>query len=298
MKIRRISAFVCAAGFAAMSVIYACAAADLTRTDSVNKFDLGSDETGGSGVELDEGSETTGKNWIKIVQNSNDLKLFEDVGTSDEIGNVTALAVTFEISGWTGTDFPVTWGANIDFTGDSATTWCGTGAFEGISDYTISGDGEYTLVCDLAALASAQGKEGIAHLQTCEMVICDVEEGDSTVIEVKSARIYADGETPEEAVIPEAASASTSSEDSSEDDSSDSDDTSSSSDSSSTGTTSSASTSSSASKSTGTSTSTAAAASASASDSTGESSATGVPAGIALTVSAIAASAIVVSKKK
>lgn len=101
-----------------------------------------------------------------------------------------------------GSEFSVTWGANIDFFNDSAATWCGTSAFAGISEYTISGNGEYTLVCDLAALCSSMGKDGISHLQTCEMVIGGVEEDDPTVIEVKSARIYVDGETPEAAVLP------------------------------------------------------------------------------------------------
>lgn len=137
---------------------------------------------------------------MKIIQNSNDLKLFNDV---DADINVTSLAVTFEISDWTGTEFGVSWGGNIDFINDSATTWCGTDSFGDKSAYTIKGNGEYTLVCDLNSLCSSLGKEGIAHLQTCEMVISNVADGDTTQIEIKSARIYTDGETPEESVIPQ-----------------------------------------------------------------------------------------------
>lgn len=159
---------------------------DLTPTDAIRKFDLGSKEVGGSGVEP-EGSDD-GKNWIKVVQSSNaDLKLFEDIGPDV---NVTALEVTFEISEWSGTEYSISWGANIDFFNDASTTWCGTDAFSGISEYKITGDGEYTVTCDLAALVAAQGKEGISHLQTCEMVIDHVADGDTTQIEVKSAKIY------------------------------------------------------------------------------------------------------------
>jgi hypothetical protein len=198
MKMYKICSAVVAVTVAVGMTIQASAAQELSATDAVHKFDLGTDSVGGSGVEADEG--TVGSNWVKVVQSSNpQLKLFEDVGTDV---NVTALAVTFEISDWSGIEFPVSWGANIDFINDSNTTWCGTSAFSGISEYTISGDGEYTLVCDLAAMTQAQGKEGIAHMQTCEMVIGDVPEGDTTQIEVKSARIYTDGETAENAVLP------------------------------------------------------------------------------------------------
>lgn len=166
---------------------------NLTPTNAVHKFDLGSKDVGGSGVEP-EGSDD-GKNWIKVVQSSNaDLKLFEDIGPDV---NVTALEVTFEISEWSGTEYSVSWGANIDFFNDASTTWCGTDAFSGISEYTITGDGEYTVTCDLAALVAAQGKEGISHLQTCEMVIDHVADGDTTQIEVKSAKIYIDKGTDE-----------------------------------------------------------------------------------------------------
>lgn len=199
MKINKVSAFICVFTAAFSMAISASAVQDLTPTDKVHKFDLGSKEVGGSGVEP-EGSDS-GQNWIKVVQSSNpDLKLFEDIGP--EV-NVTALAVTFEISDWSGTEFSVSWGGNIDFFNDESTTWCGTSAFEGISEYTIDGNGEYTLVCDLAAMTSAQGKEGISNLQTCEMVIGNVAAGDKTQIDVKSARIYVDGETPENAVLPE-----------------------------------------------------------------------------------------------
>jgi hypothetical protein len=185
--------------------VSASAAQDLTPTDKSHKFALGSKDAGGSGVEPDDSD--SGQNWIKVVQSSNaDLKLFEDVGTDV---NVTALAVTFEISDWSGIEFPVSWGANIDFFDDASTTWCGTSAFEGISEYTINGNGEYTLVCDLAAMTEAQGKDGISHLQTCEMVIGNVPTGDETQIEVKSARIYVDGETAESAVIPSDTDSST-----------------------------------------------------------------------------------------
>lgn len=214
MKIMKISAVICALTAATAMTISASAAKDLTPTDTAHKFDLGSDNVGGSGVEPD-GSES-GQNWIKVVQSSNPgLKLFDDVGP--EV-NVTALAVTFEISEWSGTEFSVSWGANIDFFDDASTTWCGTDAFSKISEYTITGDGEYTLVCDLEAMTSAQGKEGISHLQTCEMVIGNVATGDTTQIEVKSARIYVDGETPEETVIPSSNDESQSEENSSAED--------------------------------------------------------------------------------
>ena len=193
MKAKRITAAAAAMALVTAFAFPVNAYEELTQTENANKFDIGSDEVGGSGVE-------DSKCWIKVVQSSNnDLKLFDDVGPDV---NVSALAVTIEISEWSGTDFSVSWGANIDFIGDSATTWCGTDKFNGISQYTISSEGEYTLVCDLSELCDSLGKEGIANMQTCEMVIGDVEEGDSTVIEVKSARIYVDGEQPEEAVIP------------------------------------------------------------------------------------------------
>ncbi len=197
MRLMKITAAFAAASLAACMSISASAATELTRTDSVNKFDLGTDSVGGSGVE---GDKTAGQNWIKVVQNSNSLKLFEDVGPDV---NVTALAVTFEISDWSGIEFPVSWGANIDFWDDASTTWCGTGAFEGISEYTVNSNGEYTLVCNLQEMADARGKEGIAHMQTCEMVLNNVPENDTTTIEVKSARIYVDGEAVENAVLPD-----------------------------------------------------------------------------------------------
>lgn len=156
----------------------------LTPADSVHRFDLGSMEQGGSGVE---GT----KNWIKIVQNSNNLRLFENV---EQGTDVAALQVRFEISNWSGIEFPITWGANLNFTGEKSSTWCGTSAFEGISSYLIDREGEYTVTCDLAALCREKGKEGISWLQTCEMVIDNLTEGDKTVINVIEAVIYQPGE--------------------------------------------------------------------------------------------------------
>lgn len=216
MKARKILAVISAMSVLSSAAITASAAQDLSPTGNVNKFDIGSENVGGSGVE-------DGKNWIKVVQSSNPgLKLFEDIGPDV---NVTALAVTFDISEWSGSDFSVSWGANIDFFNDEATTWCGTSAFEDISEYTISGNGEYTLVCDLSALCASMGKDGISHLQTCEMVIGGVEENDPTVIEVKSARIYVDGEAPEAAVLPPEDTDTETDEDTQETDSSEADST-------------------------------------------------------------------------
>lgn len=99
-----------------------------------------------------------------------------------------------QISNWSGIEFPITWGANLNFIGDAGSTWCGTGTFEGISNYVINREGEYSVTCNLAALCGAQGKEGIAWLQTCEMVIGNLTEGDKTVINVKDATIYLPGE--------------------------------------------------------------------------------------------------------
>ena len=170
----------------------------LTKTSQSHKFTLGSTELGGTGVE------NGGKNWIKIVQNSNDMRLFDNVSQGID---VAALQVTFDITEWSGKEFGVTWGGNIDFIGDESTTWCGTSAFENISNYTIDANGRYTVTCDLAELAESKGKEGIAYLQTCEMVITGVEEGDPTMIDIKSAAIYEPGEiVPEDsysAEIPE-----------------------------------------------------------------------------------------------
>ncbi len=165
-------------------MLHAQGGTKLIMTDNAHEFELGSEDKGGTGVE---GT----SNWIKIIQNSNKMKLFEDIGKGVD---VAALQVTFEISNWSGVEFPITWGSNLNFIGDNGSTWCGTGTFEGISNYVINREGEYVVTCDLAALAKAQGKEGIAWLQTCEMVIGNLTEGDKTIINVKEANIYLPGE--------------------------------------------------------------------------------------------------------
>lgn len=165
--------------------VYGAEGQKLTPTDNVRKFDLGSDEVGGTGVE---GT----SNWIKIVQNSNKKKLYEDVPKGTD---VAAIQVTFEISNWSGVEFPVTWGCNLNFLGDGRSTWCGTGMFEGISTYVIDREGEFTVTCDFEALCKANNKSGIEWLQTCEMVIGNLTEGDKTMIEIKDAVMYAPGET-------------------------------------------------------------------------------------------------------
>lgn len=157
----------------------------LIPTGQVRRFDLGSDKVGGTNVE---GT----KNWVKIIQNSNQKRLFENV---EKGVNVAAVQVTFGISNWSGTEFLVTWGCNLNFIGDGGSTWCGTGAFDGISNYVIDREGIFTVTCDLAQLCQSQGKEGIEWLQTCEMVIDGVSEGDPTVIDVICAYIYLPGET-------------------------------------------------------------------------------------------------------
>ncbi len=157
----------------------------LIATDSVRKFDLGSEDVGGSGVE---GT----SNWIKIVQNSNKLKLFDDVTKGTD---VAAIQVTFEISNWSGIEFPITWGCNINFKGETGSTWCGTADFSEISGYIINREGEYTVTCDFEKLCSEKGKDGIDWLQTCEMVIGNLTEGDTTIIEIKEAYMYLPGET-------------------------------------------------------------------------------------------------------
>lgn len=157
----------------------------LIPTGQVRRFDLGSDEVGGTNVE---GT----KNWVKIIQNSNPKRLFENV---EKGVDVAAVQVTFGISNWSGTEFLITWGCNLNFLGDGGSTWCGTGAFEGISNYVIDREGIFTVTCDLAQLCQSQGKEGIEWLQTCEMVVDGVSEGDPTVIDVKCAYIYLPGET-------------------------------------------------------------------------------------------------------
>ncbi len=165
--------------------VYATEGRKLTPTDNVRKFDLGSDDVGGTGVE---GT----SNWIKVVQNSNKKKLFEDIPKGTD---VAAVQVTFEISNWSGVEFPITWGCNLNFQGEGRSTWCGTGMFEGISTYVIDREGEFTVTCDLAGLCKANSKTGIEWLQTCEMVVGNLTEGDKTVIEIKEAVMYLPGET-------------------------------------------------------------------------------------------------------
>ena len=164
---------------------YAAEGQKLTPTDNVRKFDLGSADVGGTGVE---GT----SNWIKIVQNSNKKKLFEDVPKGTD---VAAIQVTFEISNWSGVQFPITWGCNINFAGDGRSTWCGTAMYEGFSTYVIDREGEFTVTCDFATLCKQNNKTGIEWLQTCEMVIGNLTEGDKTMIEIKDAVMYLPGET-------------------------------------------------------------------------------------------------------
>ncbi len=185
-KARIYSAMTAAAMLAAtITIIPASAEKALEPTGETRKFQLGTTDYGGTGVE------NGGKNWVKVVQNSNNKRLFSNVAPGTD---VAALQVTFDITDWSGKEFDVTWGANIDFIGDSGTTWCGTSAFAGISEYKIDGNGEYTVTCDLAKLAESKGKAGISYLQTCEMVIVGVEEGDTTMINVKKAVIYEPGD--------------------------------------------------------------------------------------------------------
>ncbi|MBE5940109.1 MAG: hypothetical protein E7266_06905 [Lachnospiraceae bacterium] len=170
--------------FSPLGTVTAKASTKLLPTDSVRKFDLGSEDVGGSGVE---GT----SNWIKIIQNSNKLKLFDDIPKGTD---VAAIQVNFEISNWSGIEFPVTWGCNLNFKGDAGSTWCGTGAFSEISNYVINREGEYKVICDFVSLCESNGKEGIDWLQTCEMVIGNLTEGDETVIEIKDAYMYLRGE--------------------------------------------------------------------------------------------------------
>ncbi len=192
MKLKRIVSLICAVSMVLSMVLspigtltVKAEGSRLLPTDSVRKFDLGSEDVGGSGVE---GT----SNWIKIIQNSNKLKLFDDVPKGTD---VAAVQVTFEISQWSGIEFPITWGCNINFKGDAGSTWCGTADFTEISSYVINREGEYTVTCDLAKLCDIKGKEGVDWLQTCEMVIGNLTEGDATVIEIKEAYIYLPGET-------------------------------------------------------------------------------------------------------
>lgn len=168
-----------------METVHAAVGRKLVPTENVHSFDLGSDNVGGTGVEGN-------SNWIKIVQNSNKMKLYEDIPMGTD---VAAVQVTFAISEWSGVEFPITWGCNLNFLGDGKSTWCGTAMFEGISTYVIDREGKFTVTCDLAALCKANDKEGIEWLQTCEMVVGNLTEGDKTVIEILDAVMYLPGET-------------------------------------------------------------------------------------------------------
>ena len=198
MNMKRLTAalFSVMVGFS-MSV-HASAMTELEPTEVEHKFDLGSIEVGGSGVEVDE--ETgRGQNWIKVIQPFNEAHLFWELADPDE----EAVAVTFEISNWSGKEFPVSWGALLTYY-DGSGNWYGFNDFKDISGYTINGDGEYTLVCDLGSLCLREDQPyGLAMLQALEMVIDGVEEGDPTTIEVKSARVYFAGEEIEDAVLPD-----------------------------------------------------------------------------------------------
>ena len=198
MTIKRIISSAVAAMIGLLMTLEASAMTELTPTDAVHKFDIGSDENGGSGVEEDADTER-GQNWIKVIQPFNEVNLFEDTGEPD----IAAVAVTFEISNWSGKEFNVGWGALITWYDDSG-NWFGFSDFKGTSDYVINGDGEYTLVCDLGKFCLAQEQPyGINILQALEMVIDGVDEGDPTVIEVKSVRQYYNGEAVESAKLPD-----------------------------------------------------------------------------------------------
>ncbi len=198
MKAKRITAAAAALVIGSTMTIQASAMTELDPTDVPHKFDIGSMDAGGSGVEADE--ETgIGRNWIKVIQPFNEAMLFYDTAEPD----IAAVAVTFEISNWSGKDYDIGWGALLTYY-DGSGNWYGYDDFKGNSDYTITGDGEYTLVCDLGKFCIAQDQPyGLAMLQALEMVINDVEEGDPTTIEVKSARIYMAGEPVESAVLPD-----------------------------------------------------------------------------------------------
>ena len=198
MTIRNITAAALATFLGLSMTIQANAMTDLTPTASVHKFDLGSEEVGGSGVEIDK---DTGKsqNWVKVIQPFNELQLFEDTGDPD----IAAVAVTFEVSDWSGKEFNIGWGALITWYDESG-NWYGFEDFKGTSDYVINSNGEYTVVCDLGKFSLAHEQTyGINMLQALEMVVDGVEEGDKTVIEVKSARQYYNGEAIENAKLPD-----------------------------------------------------------------------------------------------
>lgn len=209
MIIKKATAAAAAILMAAMLTVPASAMTELEPTDVAHKFDLGSDANGGSGVE-DEN-----RNWIKVIQPYNAAKLFNEVYDPDAI----AVAVTFEISEWSGVEFNVGWGGLLTFySGDG--NWFGYEDFQGISDYVINSEGEYTVVCDLDKLVKAQGEEGLEELLALEMVIDGVEEGDPTNIEVKSARVYFVGDEVESPVLPAAEVSSDSSSKAAEEESS------------------------------------------------------------------------------
>ena len=196
MKLKRIAAAFASAVLSACMVIQAGAENELALKGIVNKFDLGSDAVGGSGVEEDD---DTSRNWVKVIQPFNEFGLF----TEPEEPDIAAVAVTFEISDWSGKEFNVGWGGLITFF-DGSGNWFGYDDFKGISDYVINSEGEYTVVCDLGALCIKNGQpDGIDYLQALEMVIDGVEAGDPTVIEVKSARVYFAGEAVESAKLPD-----------------------------------------------------------------------------------------------
>ncbi|SDA30639.1 hypothetical protein SAMN02910447_03223 [Ruminococcus sp. YE71] len=198
MLFKRITAAVFALSLGMAVSVTASAERDLEPTDQVHKFDIGSDAVGGSGIETDE--ETgSGRNWIKVIQPYNTLQLFKDVPDQD----VSAIAVTFEISEWSGKEFNVGWGALLTYYDESG-NWYGFEDFKGISDYVINSNGEYTVVCDLGKLCLREEQPyGLAMMQALEMVIDGVDEGDPTTIEVKSARVYFAGEPVESAVMPD-----------------------------------------------------------------------------------------------
>ena len=209
MIIKKATAAAAAILMAAMLTVPASAMTELEPTDVAHKFDLGSDANGGSGVE-DEN-----RNWIKVIQPYNAAKLFNEVYDPDAI----AVAVTFEISEWSGVEFNIGWGGLLTFySGDG--NWFGYEDFQGISDYVINSEGEYTVVCDLDKLVKAQGEEGLEELLALEMVIDGVEEGDPTNIEVKSARVYFVGDEVESPVLPAAEVSSDSSSKAAEEESS------------------------------------------------------------------------------
>ena len=198
MKAKRIIAAIMTSVLAFGTVLHASAMTELTLSSVPHKFDIGSDENGGSGVEEDEES-GRGQNWIKVIQPFNEANLTEEFADPD----VAAVAVTFEISDWSGKEFNIGWGALITYYDESG-NWYGFDDFKGISDYVINAEGEYTCVCDLGSLCIKENQPyGISYLQALEMVIDGVDEGDKTNIEVKSVRAYFNGEAIEDAVMPD-----------------------------------------------------------------------------------------------